>query len=70
MELAVTLTSQVGRVVFNSPVKGTVENATLALTASGDMAGTLKATVEAGALKGGSYDIGGNVGTWSATRKP
>ena len=52
------------------PVKGTVENATLALTASGDMAGTLKATLEAGALKGGSYDIGGNAGTWSATRKP
>jgi hypothetical protein len=52
------------------PVKGMLENGTLSLTASGEMAGTLKATVEAGELKGGSYDIGGNSGSWSATRKP
>jgi hypothetical protein len=52
------------------PVKGTFEQNALNLTVHGDsMAGTIKGTLEGAGLKG-SYDIGGNTGSWSATRKP
>jgi hypothetical protein len=67
---AVSGTLKNGDQGISIPVKGTLENGTLSLTASGEMAGTLKATIEAGELKAGSYDIGGDAGTWSATRKP
>jgi acetylglutamate kinase len=52
------------------PVKGTFEGSALALNVNADAAaGTVKGTLEDGKLKG-SYDIGGNAGSWSATRKP
>ena len=52
------------------PLKGTFENSALTLAVAADaMSGTLKGTLEGPALKG-SYDIGGNAGSWSATRKP
>lgn len=51
------------------PVKGTFESNALSLAVTGDMAGTVKGTFDGTALKG-SYDIGGNTGSWSATRKP
>jgi hypothetical protein len=52
------------------PLKGTFENdaLTLAVTTD-DAAGTVKGSLEGAALKG-SYDIAGNAGSWSATRKP
>ncbi len=52
------------------PVKGTFENNALNLAVTGDaLSGTVKGTLEGAALKG-SYDIGGDTGSWSATRKP
>lgn len=52
------------------PVKGTFENSVLNLAVTADtMNGTVKGTLEGAALKG-SYDIGGNAGSWSAVRKP
>ncbi len=52
------------------PVKGTFENNALNLAVTADAApGTVKGTLEGAALKG-SYDIAGNAGSWSATRKP
>ena len=52
------------------PLKGTFENSALSLAVTpDDMAGTLKGAFEGAVLKG-SYDIGGNAGAWSATRKP
>ena len=51
------------------PVKGTFEGNALTLNVNADAAtGTVKGTLEDGKLKG-SYDIGGNAGSWSATRK-
>lgn len=52
------------------PVKGTFEGAALTLTVdSTEVAGTVKATLDGAMLKG-SYDIGGNAGTFSAVRRP
>lgn len=52
------------------PVKGTLEAGALTLSITGgDASGTIKGTLEAGALKG-SYEVNGDTGTWSATRKP
>lgn len=52
------------------PVKGTFENGALTLAVSTDsMSGTIKGARDGAALKG-TYDIGGNAGSWSATRKP
>lgn len=51
------------------PVKGTIENGTLTLAVQGDAAGTIKGALEGGTLKG-TYDIDGNAGSWSATRRP
>lgn len=52
------------------PVKGTFEGNALALAVVADsFSGTIKGTLEGAALKG-SYDLGGNAGSWSATRKP
>ncbi len=52
------------------PVKGTFENNTLNLAVSLDgAAGTIKGTLDGPGLKG-TYDIGGNTGSYSATRKP
>lgn len=52
------------------PVKGTFEGNALTLAVAADsLAGTIKGTLEGPALKG-SYDLGGNAGSWSATRKP
>jgi hypothetical protein len=52
------------------PVKGTLEAGALTLAITGgDASGTIKGTLEAGALKG-SYEVNGDTGTWSATRKP
>lgn len=52
------------------PVKGTFEGNALTLAVVADsISGTIKGTLEGPALKG-SYDLGGNAGSWSATRKP
>jgi hypothetical protein len=52
------------------PVKGTFENNALDLAVTaGDAPGTVKGTLEGAALKG-RYDIAGNAGSWTATRKP
>ena len=52
------------------PVKGTLEAGALTLAITGgDASGTIKGTLDAGALKG-SYEVNGDTGTWSATRKP
>jgi hypothetical protein len=52
------------------PVKGTFENNALTLAVAADaMSGTITGVLEGAALKGG-YDIGGNAGSWTATRKP
>jgi hypothetical protein len=52
------------------PVKGTLEAGALTLAITGgDASGTIKGALEAGALKG-SYEVNGDTGTWSATRKP
>jgi hypothetical protein len=51
------------------PLKGTHENGALSLAVVGDTAGTLKGAFEGDVLKG-RYDVGGNAGAWSATRKP
>ena len=52
------------------PVKGTLEAGALSLAiAGGDATGTIKGALDAGALKG-SYEVNGDTGTWSATRKP
>jgi hypothetical protein len=52
------------------PVKGTFENNALTLAVAADaMSGTIKGVLEGAGLKGG-YDIGGNAGSWTATRKP
>ena len=52
------------------PLKGTFENNALDLAVTGDsISGKVKATLEGVVLKG-SYDIGGDTGSWSATRKP
>ena len=51
-------------------VKGTLVSNALDLAVTADnAAGTLKATLEGGALKG-KFDIAGSAGAWSATRKP
>ncbi len=51
------------------PLKGKVSGGTLELAISGEASGTITGTLEASALKG-SYDVDGNAGSWSATRKP
>lgn len=52
------------------PVKGTFENNALKLAVTSDsVSGTVTGTLDGEALKG-SYDIGGNAGSWSAVRKP
>lgn len=52
------------------PLKGTYENNVLNLAVTADAApGTIKGALEGAGLKG-SYDIGGNAGSWSAVRKP
>lgn len=52
------------------PIKGTFESNALNLAIVSDaVSGTIKGTLEGPALKG-SYDLGGNAGSWSATRKP
>ncbi|BCS35596.1 hypothetical protein TBR22_A48300 [Luteitalea sp. TBR-22] len=52
------------------PVKGSLEGNALSLNVSSDAAsGTVKATLEDGKLVKGNYDIAGNAGSWSATRK-
>lgn len=52
------------------PVKGTFESNALSLAVSTDStSGTIKGARDGAALKG-TYDIGGNTGSWSATRKP
>jgi hypothetical protein len=52
------------------PLKGTFENNALNLAVTSDsMSGTIKGTLEGESLKG-SYDIGGNAGSWTAVRKP
>jgi hypothetical protein len=52
------------------PVKGTFEGNALTLAVVSDsVSGTIKGTLEGAALKG-TYDLGGNSGSWSATRKP
>jgi hypothetical protein len=51
------------------PLKGTLDNGTLDLAVMGDMTGTIKGKVEGPALKG-NFDVSGETGTWSATRKP
>jgi hypothetical protein len=50
-------------------LKGTLESGALSLNVTGDRSGTMKGTLEGGALKG-SYDVGGDAGSWSASRKP
>lgn len=51
------------------PLKGSLEGNALMLNVVSDAAaGTVKGTLEDGKLKG-SYDIAGNAGSWSATRK-
>lgn len=51
------------------PVKGTFENNALSLSVVTDsMSGTIKGARDGAALKG-TYDIGGNAGSWSAVRK-
>ncbi len=49
------------------PVKGTFENNALSLAVSG-AAGTIRGALDGPALKG-TYDLGGNTGSFSATRK-
>jgi len=51
------------------PLKGTHENGALSLDVGGDATGTIKGSFEGDVLKG-RYDVGGNAGAWSATRKP
>ena len=52
------------------PVKGTFENNALSLAVATDsVSGTIKGVREGAALKG-TYDLGGNSGSWSAVRKP
>lgn len=52
------------------PLKGTYENNVLNLAVTADAApGTIKGALEGTGLKG-SYDVGGNTGSWSAVRKP
>lgn len=52
------------------PVTGTFENNALSLTLSMDgAAGTIKGALDGTALKG-AYDIAGDAGSFSATRKP
>ncbi len=50
-------------------LKGTLTGAALDLVVSGEAAGTIKGTLDGGALKG-SYEVGGSAGAWSATRNP
>ncbi len=52
------------------PLKGTFEAGALSLAVTSDEApGTIKGALDGAALKG-SYDIAGNAGSWSATRRP
>jgi hypothetical protein len=52
------------------PLKGTFANNVLDLAVTADGAnGTVKGTLEGETLTG-TYDIGGNAGSWSAARKP
>lgn len=52
------------------PVKGTFEGGALTLNVeSTDAAGMVKGTFDGAMLKG-TYEIGGNAGSWSAVRRP
>lgn len=52
------------------PVKGTFEGGALTLDVhSADAAGIVKGTFDGAVLKG-TYEIGGNAGSWSAVRRP
>lgn len=52
------------------PVKGTLEGGALLLAVdSAEVTGTVKGTLDGTMLKG-TYELGGNTGSWSAVRRP
>jgi hypothetical protein len=75
MELTQTGTSVTGALKnadqgMTLPVKGTFEGGALILNVeSTDAAGIVKGTLDGAMLKG-TYEIGGNAGSWSAVRRP
>ncbi len=62
-----TLTNAEGGVSL--PLKGTLTSGALDLAVTGEASGTVRGTLDGNALKG-TYDIDGNTGAWTATRKP